>query len=72
MKLGAEPGRGEPVDDGRRAGRSAEERRGFIRSRGQFEAIFEIQLSVSAPNPAEDREWNDRTRREPRPDAGAE
>jgi len=53
------------------AGRSAEERRGFIRSRGQFEAIFEIQLSVSAPNPAEDREWNDRTR-EPRRDAEAE
>jgi hypothetical protein len=51
-------------------GRSAEERRGFVRSRGQFEAMFEIQLSVSAPDPAEDREWNDRTRREPRRDAG--
>ena len=51
-------------------GRSAEERRGFIRSRGQFEAMFEIQLKVSAPDPAEDRAWNDRTRRAPRPDAG--
>jgi hypothetical protein len=46
-------------------GRSAEERRGFVRSRGQFEAMFEVPVNVSTPDPADDHDWNDRTRRTP-------
>jgi hypothetical protein len=53
-------------------GRSAEERRSFIRSRGQFEAMFEIQLGVSVPDPADDRAWNDRVQRVPRSEPGGQ